>query len=74
MSWISEFQLGSGGFPSYFSRGEFKRETSPDMTAQVLRFWLILDEFERPKIDFLALHNQFYPCNVVIIKSKCMVG
>lgn len=54
VSWISEFQLGSGGFPSYFSRGEFKKETSPDMTAQVLRLWLMLDESERPKIDFFG--------------------
>ena len=51
VSWISEFQLGSGGFPSYFSRGKFKKETSPDMTAQVLRLWLMLDESERPQID-----------------------
>jgi hypothetical protein len=52
VSWISEFQLDTGGFPSYFSKGVFEKETSPDMTAQVLRLWLMLDKPERPKIDF----------------------
>ena len=50
--WISEFQLDNGGFPSYFSDGKFRKETSPDMTAQVLRLWLMLDEHDRPKINF----------------------
>ncbi len=52
VSWISKFQKECGGFPSYFSNGEFKKATSPDMTAQVLRLWLMLKESERPKIDF----------------------
>ena len=52
VTWISEFQLDNGGFPSYFSDGKFKKETSPDMTAQVLRLWLMLDENDRPKINF----------------------
>ena len=50
--WISEYQLDNGAFPSYFADGKFRKETSPDMTAQVLRLWLMLDEHDRPKINF----------------------
>ena len=55
--WICENQKDDGGFPSYFSEGVFRKETSPDMTAQVLRLWLMLDEFQRPKIDFSGALN-----------------
>ncbi len=55
--WISENQMDNGGFPSYFSEGTFRKETSPDMTAQVLRLWFMLDEFQRPKINFSAALN-----------------
>ena len=54
VSWISDKQLACGGFPSYFSNGAFGEETSPDMTAQVLRLWLMLKEGERPEIDYNA--------------------
>ena len=39
-------------FHLIFADGKFRKETSPDMTAQVLRLWLMLDEHDRPKINF----------------------
>lgn len=51
VSWISNFQLDNGAFPSYYSAGIFQNASSPDMTAQVLRLWLMLKKDQRPKIN-----------------------
>ena len=42
VAWIAPRQLADGGFPAYFINGEFVPAASPDITAQVLRLWLLL--------------------------------
>jgi uncharacterized protein YyaL (SSP411 family) len=74
VSWISNSQLDSGGFPSYYSKGLFKNQTSPDMTAQVLRLWLMLKESERPKIDFPAAMQSIISLQSTTEKSPIYGG
>ena len=48
VAWISPHQLATGGFPAFFEGGKFVAVESPDITAQVLRLWLLLRHDERP--------------------------
>jgi rhamnogalacturonyl hydrolase YesR len=51
VEWIASRQLDDGSFPAYYDAGGFSRETSPDMTAQVVRLWYKLPTEVRPQID-----------------------
>jgi hypothetical protein len=42
VAWIAPRQLADGEFPAHFIGGEFVPVSSPDITAQVLRLWLLL--------------------------------
>jgi hypothetical protein len=51
VAWISPHQLATGGFPAFFEGGEFAPVQSPEITAQVLRLWLLVGHDERPPLD-----------------------
>jgi hypothetical protein len=51
VAWISPHQRATGGFPAFFEEGKFVPVESPEMTAQVLRLWLLLRPDERPPLD-----------------------
>jgi uncharacterized protein YyaL (SSP411 family) len=54
VAWISPHQRATGGFPAFFEEGKFVPVESPEMTAQVLRLWLLLRHDERPALDAKA--------------------
>ncbi|MBV9452557.1 MAG: hypothetical protein JOZ19_00320 [Rubrobacter sp.] len=51
VAWISPYQRVTGGFPAFFEEGKFVPVESAEMTAQVLRLWLLLPHNERPALD-----------------------
>ena len=50
VEWIASEQLDDGSFPAYYNNDGFSDETSPDMTAQVLRLWCMIPSSEKPNI------------------------
>lgn len=74
VTWISDYQNNCGGFPSYYSNGLFKKATSPDMTAQVIRLWLMLDESERPNIDISSAIESIIKLQVTSKKASIHGG
>lgn len=51
VEWIAERQFHDGTFPAYYKGGSCSEETSPDMTAQVIRLWGMLPPSARPNIN-----------------------
>ena len=58
VAWIAPHQLSSGGFPAFYGDGEFIPVTSPDISSQVLRLYLLLP-------DALRGHVALDPAGVV---------
>ena len=51
VEWIAPQQLSSGGFPAYYEDGKFLEIESPDISAQVLRLWLLLPDKAGTSVD-----------------------
>ena len=50
VAWIAPHQLPTGGFPSFYEDGGFLALESPDISAQVLRLYLLLPEPLRAEV------------------------
>jgi hypothetical protein len=66
VSWVSAAQLSDGAFPAHYVNGQFMTTTSPDVTSQVLRLWLLLP-------TELRANSSLNPGAVVdsVIRAQC---
>ena len=76
VAWISPHQRATGGFPAFFEEGKFVPVESPEMTAQVLRLWLLLhhDEYPVLALDTEAAVRRIIASQVVSPQKEAQGG